>query len=98
MSNDLTTEGERLVEQWSRSKDEVQHIRDRLNSAVCNEYNAASALIKWLLPDDAQIGEKIAVWHGDSLIQVEVTCLHPLAGKLTVRTQGNGARRRGLAA
>jgi hypothetical protein len=45
------------------------------------------ALAKWMLPEDVKEGEKIAVWFGDSLIQVEYGYEHtdPV---VTVRARG----------
>lgn len=86
--SDLTADGERLVQDWSSAKERVERARRELSSAECGETNSRNALSKWLLPPDAKVGEKIAIWHVDSLIQVEVTSEMPLEGKLTVRTRG----------
>ena len=44
------------------------------------------ALARWLMPDDMKVGEKIAVWHGSSLFQVELVSVgEPI---VTVRTRG----------
>lgn len=71
-SHSLTREGENLVRNWLTSQEHVRQQRSALNSAECDEANCHSALAKWLIPEDAKPGEKIAVWFGDSLIQVEV--------------------------
>jgi hypothetical protein len=70
-SGALTSEGERLVRAWLDAKKGVEHAESQLNSAECALANAHDALAKWLAPGDMKVGEKIAVWHGDSLIQVE---------------------------
>ena len=92
---DLTKDGERLVQAWVRAQEEVENCKRRLYSAQTDLANSQNALGKWLLPDDAKPGEKIAVWHGDNLIQAEA----PERGapndiKVTVRTRG----KRGLRA
>lgn len=76
VNNDLTTEGERRVETWLRAKRNTNRASVELDNARLAESNAECELAKWLLPDDVRPGEKIAVWYGDSLIQVEF----PFAG------------------
>lgn len=91
---DVTSEGKRLIDQWVRSRDHVAQLKRQLNSAECDMMNNHNALAKWLLPDDAKPGEKIAVWHGDNLVQVEVAGGLHGDHLVTVRTRG----KRGLAA
>ena len=55
-----------LGAQWS-----VEEAKRALRSAECELSNAEAALAKWLAPADMKPGEKIAVWAGDSLFQVE---------------------------
>jgi hypothetical protein len=62
-----------------RAKNEVQQKETNL-------INSQNLLSKWLLPEDAKIGEKIAVWYGDSLIQV--TVLDGRDPEITIRTRG----------
>ena len=69
---DITSEGKRLIEVWLAQGVRVEQAVSELNSARCAQANSERALAKWLMPSDAKAGEKIAVWHGDSLIQVEV--------------------------
>ena len=58
------------IEAWEKAKEESQQADRRFQSALANLRKAADVLIKWILPDDAQDGEKIAVWYGAQLIQV----------------------------
>lgn len=93
---DLTKDGERLVQAWVRAQEEVESCKRHLNSAQTDLINSQNALGRWLLPDDAKPGEKIAVWHGDNLIQAEAPET-PFNGhdiKVTVRKRG----KRGLRA
>lgn len=67
-----TSEGERLVKNWLSEQEHLERCKSDLNRAQCDLANAKNALAKWILPNDAKKGEKIAIWYGDSLIQVEV--------------------------
>lgn len=68
----VTSDGERAIKDWLAAKERHEQARRDENRASCDESNAETALVKWMLPPDAKPGEKIAVWFGDSLIQVEV--------------------------
>ena len=91
MSGDLTHRGLELVRDWANTKARLERLRDDLNRAQCEADNAEIALSKWLLPPDAVVGEKVAVWFGDSLIQATAhTCLGTgqWSGPVIVRTRG----------
>lgn len=85
--NDVTSEGCRLIEAWMGATKALDRACSEVNSREADVRNTRNALAKWLLPEDAKVGEKIAVWHVDSLIQVEVTDRHPL---ITIRKRGRG--------
>jgi len=85
--SDVTNEGKRLIDAWVSATQALETAKSRVNSASCDVSNTTRALAKWLLPDDAKFGEKIAVWHGDSLIQVELVNDHR-EHIITVRTRG----------
>lgn len=85
----VTSEGTRLIKAWEVAKRDVERAKSALNSAECALSNATSALTKWMLPEDAKPGEKICVWHLDSLIQVEVP---PLPRKPEPGCVGEGPR------
>jgi hypothetical protein len=70
--NDLIREGENLVAIFLAAQTELERQKSVLSGAECELRNAESELAKWLMPDDMQPGEKIAVWRGDSLFQVEL--------------------------
>lgn len=83
-------EGERRVEAWLRAKRDTKRVSIELDNARLAESSAECELAKWLLPDDARSGEKIAVWYGDSLIQVEVASVGIGGG--SVDSSGNTTR------
>lgn len=84
--SDVTREGARLIAEWMRATEAVKRCRMDLNRAECDEKNAQLALGKWLMPDDAKVGEKIAVWEGTSLFQGEKLENGDVA--VTIRTRG----------
>lgn len=85
---DPTSAGRHHIDRWQAAQRSVERARSSLNREEVELANATAALIKWLTPDDPRFGEKFSVWYGDSLIQVEVTALTPLDGKVTVRLRG----------
>ena len=90
----VSGEGENLLKSWLRCIQLVRNAKREVNSAECDEMNSQTALARWLLPKDAKEGEKIAIWFGDSLIQVECTQAGPglMDGKVTVRQDGKTTR------
>lgn len=89
--NRLTSQGEALVKDWASAMQRVARLAAELNRAQCERDNAESALSKWLLPPDAAVGEKVAVWFGDSLIQATAhTCVgsNRWCGPVVVRVRG----------
>lgn len=87
-------EGERLLKSWLRSRERVRNAKREVNSAECDESNNKTALARWLLPKDASVGEKIAIWFGDALVQVECTHAGPglMDGRVTIRQDGKTIR------
>lgn len=69
-----TSEGQQLISTWLEAKAEVDRRADALRRAQSDAHAAEKALVTWMLPPAiaAKPGEKIAIWAGDSLIQVEV--------------------------
>ena len=89
MADEATTEGKHLIARWLSARETERRLRAELNRAQCECFNAEQDLAKWMLPADAAPGEKIALWHGDSLFQVEVgNNAPPHDHKVTVRTRG----------
>lgn len=97
--NDVTAEGSRLITRWLQAVDGVERAKSALNRTQTEELNAQAELAKWLMPADMKPGEKIAVWHGDSLFQVELAPRESFSvpggerhidhePKVTVRTRG----------
>jgi hypothetical protein len=88
---EVTSEGKRLIDAWLGALQRIAGAKRELNSAECDENNTRRALAKWLTPDDAVAGEKIAVWYSDSLIQVTVPTeiQDPV---VTIRQRGKGLR------
>lgn len=90
---DVTPEGERLIKDWQAAQERLVRARSEVNGAECAVNNAMNALGRWLAPDDAEKGEKIAVWYGDSLVQVEI--VNPFSNdyEITIRQRGRSLRR-----
>jgi hypothetical protein len=70
--SDLTSEGDRRVSIYLAAQENLRRAKSTLGSAECDASNAEASLAKWLMPSDMKPGEKIAVWRGDSLFQVEL--------------------------
>ena len=98
-TGDVTREGERLLKHWLEAQEETRRAKERLSRAECDESIAHSALATWLMPPDMKPNEKIGVWVGDSLFQVEmVECVaHSVESgeprfsyepKVTIRSRG----------
>jgi len=81
-------EGARLIERWEQSKKGLERAKSAVNSAECELANATNALAKWMLPEDVKPGEKICVWHIDSLIQVEASADGRHDAVVTIRKRG----------
>lgn len=104
---DLVTEGERLVSAFLYAQEGLERAKSGVNGAECDLANAERELAKWLMPADMAPGEKIAVWRGDSLFQVELAPIksHAVGGqehvrhepKVTVRMRGKDFHRLRLA-
>ena len=89
--NGVTREGEALVKEWLSTRERVARLAAELNRAQCERDNAEIALSKWLLPPDSVVGEKVAVWFGDSLIQAtarECVGSNTWCGPVIVRLRG----------
>lgn len=86
---DVTVTGRNKIERWQRAVQRLDSAKRDVNSAECELENAMNDLGRWILPEDADVGEKIAIWFGDSLIQCEKTD-HSGIGtyRLTIRTRG----------
>lgn len=82
---DVAHDGRRLIDQLVGATTTVMRLKNGLNRVALSAVNAKIALGKWPLPDDASVGEKIAVWDGDSLYQAEKTIDGPV---VTIRTRG----------
>jgi hypothetical protein len=70
----VTQQGLELVRHWLLAKRQAEAQRARFYAANEEERKAEEALANWLKPEciKPEPGEKIAVWVGDSLFQVEV--------------------------
>lgn len=94
---EVRSDGERLIKCWLGAQERLARAKSEVNSAECDLANSTMALAKWMLPEDAKSGEKIAVWYGDTLIQVEAPPNHPTPGggdpKVTVRKRGRSLSR-----
>jgi hypothetical protein len=70
--SDVTNEGERLIKNWLAVRDRVSRAHAEVTKLEKEERDTRKELAKWLKPMDATPGEKIAVWYGDTLVQVHV--------------------------
>jgi hypothetical protein len=90
--NEVVSEGERLILAWTGAQEATRRARSDLTSCECDESNTRRALAAWLKPHDAKPGEKIAVWFGDNLVQVEVggapDGMPAGEDRVTIRTRG----------
>ncbi len=85
--SDVTRQGHDLIQAWVNAEEQMSAAYKRAHQAKALRDAARDALANWLLPEDAKEGEKIAVWNGASLIQIEVAKPHPI---ITVRQRGRG--------
>lgn len=83
---DVTSDGYRLIKNYLSAKDRLQRARNELANAETEAKACEKELADWLSPSDIKEGEKIGVWHGDSIFQVEQ--LPVGQRKVTVRTRG----------
>ena len=56
------------IKRWMECNDTVDNWKSRLNGAECDARNAVTALVKFMLPDDAKSNEKFYIWHWDGLL------------------------------
>lgn len=56
---------------WFSCLEEEERRKRDANRASCDLANATIALGKWMLPPDAEVGEKVCMWLGAQLIQAE---------------------------
>ena len=96
----VTSDGARFVARFLDAQKDLEHARNKVNSAECELHNAESALARWLAPPDIKPGEKIGVWVSDSLLLVEMVKRESYSAdgndlphidydyKVTVRTRG----------
>jgi hypothetical protein len=88
--DDLTREGHERTGAYLQATLERDRARERWDRAERDLRDATVALARWLLPDDAKIDERIAVWRGDSLFTAWKHAL-PEGGhgyRVEVRTRG----------
>lgn len=97
--SEVTNEGARLIALFLNCNKHVETAERELRGAKCDAVRAESELAKWLAPKDMEPGEKVGVWMGDSLFQVENVEVrnYPEGGglpdmlyelKVTVRSRG----------
>lgn len=65
--DEATPEGRRLIAAWLNASDRVARTNEAYKTALREAAEAEEKLAKWLLPSDAKLGERIGVWHGDSI-------------------------------
>jgi hypothetical protein len=74
MNEGLTHEGLDLVKTWVAAHQRVEAARDALARRQSELRDTENALARWMAPPvtKPQPGEKIVIWCGDSLFQLEV--------------------------
>lgn len=97
----ITREGLDLVKNWLNAKRRREYVQRTASQAWADENDAAKALANWMAPQviKPKPGEKISIWCGDSLIQLEVGGVtsggtgsepgHMSSDEITVRFRGN---------
>lgn len=83
----VSRQGDLLIKPWLHAKERVRQLEHQLENARKEEKLAASAVAVWLMPTDMKVGEKVAVWYLDGLIQIEALPA-PSPPVLTIRTRG----------
>jgi hypothetical protein len=96
----ITREGLELVKNWLNAKRRAEDAARAASQAWADANDAAKALANWMAPQviKPKPGEKIAIWCGDSLIQLEVGGItsggedgrpsHMSGDEITVRFRG----------
>lgn len=77
--SEVTRDADKLIREWVDAKERFERAKASLDSAEVDFRNAETELSRWLLPSDAQKGEVIGVWNGDSLVQAQA--MENIAGK-----------------
>lgn len=83
-----TIDGQHLIEAWLLASDRVARAKRELVSYEVDLGVARRELAKWLTPVDGMAGEKIAVWFGDSLIQVTIGTIPHADSEISIRKRG----------
>ena len=63
-----TATGKLLIEKWILPLERMKSLERELNTARKEVDIATKELGEWIMPDDAVLGETIAVWCGNQLI------------------------------
>jgi hypothetical protein len=87
MVDEGTPDGQRLIDRWLQAVERVKRIEAELERAKVDAGETMAAVAKWMQPEDVKDGEKICVWQGDDLFQVERVCAG--VNIVTVRKRGN---------
>jgi hypothetical protein len=69
---DLAQEGARLVSAWRSASSRVEAAHSELNRATCEIANAQQAVVNWLVPKTAHIGDCYCLPIGDSFLELRV--------------------------
>lgn len=87
--NTINKTGFDKVKAWKAARASATHAEQRLQQAVENKKDAEQALVAFLTPADAQVGETFAIWCSDGDVQygitVKVEAVNPLVGSLQER-------------
>lgn len=83
----VSRQGELVIVPWLRARKRVAELNAELARAEHEEEACALTVAVWLMPEDMKVGEKVAVWYLDGLIQVEARP-RPEPPVLTIRKRG----------
>ena len=84
----MDTQGEALVKAWLDAQVAEAEARRALDGVVNQRAAAAELLALYLMPADAQAGEKFAVVHDDTLVQVTVDPNGRGVNRIEIRPRG----------
>ena len=78
----VTQEGKRLLRELISSEDGIKRAKSTLNKCESALLNARDALIKWIVPAGAVVGQTYClavgnVWLDVQLVDKEVVCIDP---------------------
>ena len=68
MADDKTIQ---LVRDWESSIERLNAVNNEINYAKCCLANNTNELGRWLVPEDAKVGEVFSIWIAGKMLSVE---------------------------